>query len=412
MTAVMEKIKVCHIAVAHKRYDKRILTKECVSLSKAGYDVTLLVADGKESEIYNGVRIKSVDLSKGSWWLGPGEWMIDGKKVNSKEVSLKNRVSRELYAHKYIFNDAVAVDAEIYHIHEPLLLRLGVKLKSIGKKVIFDSHENHPEQIKASRSIPSFLRKLCSLIYKIHETHVTRKLDTVIVPCTFFNGVNIFEGRCKKVEIISNAPKLEDFYDIYDQQQSVPKDSEPSVCYAGGLTHERGITHLIKAAYKAGVKLYLAGTFAPTGYKEQLENMPEYSCVDYKGNINYSDLVELYKQTNIGASILLSIGQNNTADNFTTKVYEYMSMGIPVILSRFIFVEEVLKKYRFGITVNPENVGEIATAIRSIIENPDDAKSMGEKGRWAIREMFNWSIEENKLIRLYDDILQNNHIKV
>ena len=404
----MAKIKVCHIAAAHKRYDKRILLKECVSLSKAGYDVTLLVADGKGSEVYDGVNIKSVDLSKGSWWLGPGEWMVDGKKINSKKVSLMNRASRELNIHKYIFNDAMAVDADIYHIHEPILLRLGGKLKSIGKKVIFDSHENHTEQTRANKSVPLFLRKLCSSSYYRYETHLTKKFEAVIVPCTFFNGVNIFEGRCNRTEIISNAPKLEDFYDVYDQQQSLSNDLEANVCYVGGLTPQRGITQLIKAAYKAGVKLTLAGIYSPTGYQEELEKMKEYCCVSYRGYLYNSDLIDVYKTSKIGVATALNFGQYNATDNLATKVYEYMSMGLPVILSRSPFVEKVFEDYRFGITVDPYNIEEIADAIRSIIENPIVSKAMGEQGRKAVFEKFNWGIEESKLIKLYDEILHIN----
>ena len=56
-------IKVCHITSVHQRYDTRIFHKECTSLANAGYDVTLLVADGKKDEISNGVNIVSIDYA-------------------------------------------------------------------------------------------------------------------------------------------------------------------------------------------------------------------------------------------------------------------------------------------------------------------------------------------------------------
>lgn len=58
-------VKVCHVTNIHPRYDTRIFIKECTSLVNAGYDVTLLVADGKSDEIKNGVNIISVsDIPK------------------------------------------------------------------------------------------------------------------------------------------------------------------------------------------------------------------------------------------------------------------------------------------------------------------------------------------------------------
>ena len=51
-------IKVCHITTVHSnRYDVRIFEKECTSLAKAGYDVTLLVNDELPDEVKNNVKI-------------------------------------------------------------------------------------------------------------------------------------------------------------------------------------------------------------------------------------------------------------------------------------------------------------------------------------------------------------------
>ena len=49
--------KVCHITSAHSRYDVRILHKQCKSLIKGGYDVTLIVNDDKDDEVIDGVKI-------------------------------------------------------------------------------------------------------------------------------------------------------------------------------------------------------------------------------------------------------------------------------------------------------------------------------------------------------------------
>ena len=48
--------------------------------------------------------------------------------------------------------------------------------------------------------------------------------------------------------------------------------------------------------------------------------------------------------------------------------------------------------------MNPE---EIAKAIKYLIENPGVSQKMGENGRKAVLETYNWENEEKKLLKLY-----------
>ena len=66
----------------------------------------------------------------------------------------------------------------------------------------------------------------------------------------------------------------------------------------------------------------------------------------------------------------------------------------------------MIKEWQCGIIVNPYDVGEIAEAICYLINNPDVAKIMGEKGRVAIEEKFNWTIEEKELYNLYEMVMK------
>jgi len=49
---------------------------------------------------------------------------------------------------------------------------------------------------------------------------------------------------------------------------------------------------------------------------------------------------------------------------------------------------------------------EIARAIEYWITHPDEARKMGENGRRAIVEKYNWEREGEKLIKLYEELLK------
>ena len=73
--------------------------------------------------------------------------------------------------------------------------------------------------------------------------------------------------------MVNNVPLLEELYDRYDP--SISK-WENAVCHIGSLTHNRGITHLIKSAEKANCTVCLAGKFESPEYEAQLRALPEF----------------------------------------------------------------------------------------------------------------------------------------
>ena len=100
----MDKIKICHLTSAHSRNDTRIFYKECVSLAKIKYyDVSLVVADGRQYEVINSVKIHGVDKPTG-------------------------RLYRFFITPRIIYNKAININADIYHFHDPELIPIGIML--------------------------------------------------------------------------------------------------------------------------------------------------------------------------------------------------------------------------------------------------------------------------------------------
>lgn len=125
--------------------------------------------------------------------------------------------------------------------------------------------------------------------------------------------------------------------------------------------------------------------------------------------LNRKEIYQLYGKCLIGMSTLLNIGQYGESDNLPTKVYEYMSMGLPVILSDFSYNRRMIEKYKFGLLVDPENIDDIAEKIRYLVTNKTQAKQMGENGKKLIYRYWNWEIESRNLFELYEKILKNNN---
>lgn len=378
-----KKFKVCHLASKHKMNDMRIFEKECKSLAKAGFDVTLIgFGDTAKTEVIDGVRCIS---------------LFCPIKNNLELLRKRNKMSLET---------ALEVDADIYHLHEPELLPVGMKLKRKGKIVIFDSHEYYGWQLRDNIhkikviKVPAFLMKVFGNLYMHYEKHVCMKIDGVVQVCTM-NGVDYFDHRCQKTLFIRNLPSFSD----YTRKTPIDYSQGPAVAMIGGITKERGITQLVEAAHHAKAKLLLAGAFSPKTYETELKESPAYACVDYKGFLDKKGMVALLEEANIGASTLLNVGQYDKIDTLPTKVYDYMSMQLPVVISNTDFAQKMNEKYHFAICIDPEKPEDIADAIKWLKEHPEQAVEMGNNGRKAIEEEFNWEKESEKLVDFYKNLL-------
>ena len=369
-------VKVCHVTSVHQRYDTRIFHKECTSLAKAGYDVTLLVADNKAPEVRNGVKIISADFKP------------------------QSRLDRILHSGRVMFKYAVQVDAEIYHLHDPELLPVAKKLKQNGKKVIFDSHEDVPAQILNKHWIPKLLRKPCSEVYSIYSDMVLRKLDFVIGVTPHL--VEKLRRVNQNVEMITNFPILEP----YPCQRTIANDYANVIAFAGGVTEQWGHEIILNAIENLDVRYKLVGPSSEE-YIKRLTQNPTWCKVDYMGVIPHEDVYKIFQHSAMGIAILQyspnSNGKQGTLGN--TKLFEYMMSGLPVVCTDFTLWKEIIDKWHCGICVNPSDTTAIRDAINYLVHNSKEACTMGGNGQEAIMKEFNWYIEEKKLLNLYYRIL-------
>lgn len=366
-------IKVCHMTSVHSPEDVRIFRKECCSLAKAGYE-TYLVEQGDTYD-KDGVHIIGV-----------------GKQEN-------NRLLRFFRMGRRVYKAALETNADIYHFHDPELLRYGLKLKRKGKIVIFDSHENMAISIKEKYYIPKLLRNIIFLLYKKYEEMVCNRLDAVIYVSPNFK--NYFSGLNNNILLLPNYPIVNDNY-------SPPNKNSNRIAFAGLITPIWSHTNVIKAIDEIDdIKYTLCGGVGES-YLEEMQSLPGWSKVEYKGKIPHEEVSKLLSESLMGVALmqphLNSMGKQGTLGN--TKLFEEMMAGLPVLCTDFELWKPIVEGWKCGICVDPNNITAIRDAIKFFMNNRDEAIEMGKRGREAILKQYNWSIEENELLLLYRSIVE------
>lgn len=373
---MMDKKKVLHIGFRHSINDVRIFMKECTSLAKSdALDVSYIVSD-INSEINS------------------------DRKNNVRRIVLASAPRR--FVRQFIYNRQIKEmlkkePADVLHLHETPLLLIALWAKRRGMKVIFDSHEDYYKQYITNHG------RLVAKLYKMYEKHVCKRIDAVIFPCRMLED-EPFDYPVKRLVFIDNYPIVEakDFADRNEEK------SDFLACYTGTISVNRGVMHAVKAWHKAGIKGILAGKYGTEAEKEAIESIPEFASADYIGFLPFDEINKVYEKASVGMATILNRGQYHKTCNLPTKVGEYMIAGIPTILYRTKYVEDLLRDYRFGIAVDPENVEEIAEALLLLKNNPEKQRKMAEEGRRAIKEFFNWKTQEEKLFQLYSELLRTD----
>jgi len=369
--------KVCHITTVHPPFDVRIFHKECKTLAKAGYEVYLIAQHDKE-ETVDGVHIIPIP-------------------------NTRNRFQRILLLPIRALNIALNLKADVYHFHDPELLPMGILLKLLSrKKVIYDVHEDYSKQILSKPYIPRILRKSIAYVVKTLEYISSLFFDGII---TATDDILRNFSYHKKAICVKNFPIIENIQSII----KIDNDEKNffNLIYVGGIAEKRGIIQMVEAldlvASNKKVKLVLCGEFDPPDLEVKVRSLKGFEKVEYLGWVDHKKIPELFIKADVGIVCLHPI--LNFITGLPIKLFEYMLAGLPVIASNFPLWKEIVEGNNCGICVNPLDPKDIAEAIKYLIEHPDEARKMGENGRKAVLEKYNWEKEGEKLLDLYKGIL-------
>ncbi len=365
------RLRVSHLSSAHRWNDVRIFVREAQSLSAAGYAVTLVAQRECDAQV-DGIACLALPTPR-------------------------NRVERMLVSPWRIFSKARRFD--VCHFHDPELLPLGLLLKLTGARVIYDVHEDLPRQIDSKNWIPRTLRPVVSRLIDWAEPICAGFLDGVVAATPTIAA----RFPQEKTIVVQNFPILRELV----LPSPISYSSRPlHFAYVGGVAEVRGAIEMIDAMTEPGVpaeaKLHIVGRCSPASLLPQLEARPGWKRVDYHGYQGRAKVAQVLGGVRAGL-VVFHPTRNNVA-GYPTKLFEYMSVGLPVISSDFPICREILGPTKAGLLVNPTRPSEIAAALSWICENPVEAEAMGERGRALIKERYNWGTESQKLRAMYETL--------
>lgn len=364
-------LKVAVLTSVHMARDTRIYHRQCRALAAAGHEVVLIareIGGGHE----HGIRAIAVGAARG-------------------------RLHRLLVIVPRVTRRAFALQADVYHLHDPELLPTGLLLRLAGHRVVYDAHEDMPRRIRDKTHVPWPLRAVAAVGVAGLEWISGRAL-TVVVAATPRIAARFPADR--RI-LVQNFPDMEEFTGIDTSDYATRPALLVSV---GDIAVERGIREMIAALSRLGRErgeLALAGRIATPRLRGELQG-------DVPANLRLMDwqerpeVVRLLSRARAGLALLHPIPAYRESQPI--KIFEYMAAGLPVIASDFPHWRALLDPHDCAIFVDPLSPDAIAEAMAWVFDHPGKARDMGRRGREAVHARFNWESERRRLLACYERI--------
>jgi glycosyltransferase involved in cell wall biosynthesis len=256
----------------------------------------------------------------------------------------------------------------------------------LRKKLVYDVHDRFGGYVPLQYSA---LFKIINLV----EELLSKQANVLVTVSDKVQGT--FRVRPKLSTIIMNLSE------DYILNETRLKDNMLTVVYTGLILKDQGL-EMIASAIKelSGVRLVLAGRIADKQLLDQLLKLP---------NVKYEGLLERKESLKLEASsdvmiVLYDLQYRKNQLSSPNKIFEAMMCGIPLITN--MEQELVGSEIGCGIIVDYNNIAQIKKAIVLLRDNVELRKKMGQNGRKAFEEKYNWNRMEQKLYEIYSNLIR------
>lgn len=376
--------------------------KEASSLLKAGYEVSILSMgdyDKSETVTIRGVKVYRVALSK---FIGNKMHGLAAM-IPWLDIYLANQVLKIFRTNKY----------DVIHVHD-LYLFGAVKILRKKLKAIFigDLHENYIDALRDYKWSTTYPNKLFISFKKWEkkEKEWLQLFDHLIAVNEGMRQKNILKGVNEKdITVVANSIDTKQF-DEYGIDQSIIEKFKPffTLIYIGGFISNRGLEHVIKGMVELKnlskkIRLVLVGdgemreTLGALSKEYEVEDV-----VMFEGFQSQEKIKSYLLSSDIG---LVPFKRTPQTDNSSSnKLYQYMYYGLPILSTNCTSVKKMVEENNCGVVYEDGDSIGFSKHVTELFKDPERIKKYSANGINAVKNKFNWKIEEDKLISIYDSL--------
>jgi glycosyltransferase involved in cell wall biosynthesis len=294
------------------------------------------------------------------------------------------------------FRSSTKIKAGIWHIHDPELLPLALWLRMLGRKVIWDAHEDYflqfGRKLNYRKYIPIGFSWFVNLALKT-LLKLVDKFSNGVISAT--NSISLKYKNKNKV-VIGNEAVLKEF------MECKPTFSNQLLLFTGATDSSQCFDAVVKAVkFFPDLQLGVAG--------RDIKNPNIEKALELLGNqlvilgwLSREDLSKIISQSFLGFVTYENIETNDT--NSPNKLFEFSASGLPCVATPTL-ANINWSKVSKGVYLAPNfDTNGIEVAIRKALSSESDWLEKSQLLRkWSAKE-GSWEISEKRLLDFYENL--------
>lgn len=382
---------VCTVVISDLTYDARVW-KEARTLRESGRTVVVI---GCGYDVAGVRRRTQTD-------------------IDVVEVSLGTRAGRVSSAARAltllrVWREVLRTRARVYHVHNihPGVAALTASLIRRAA-VVYDAHELYGEP----RDRSAGARLAAAATYALERLMARRSAAVITTNQSRANVLARRHGR-DDVVVLANVPNLQS--GVVPLDPGYPRNVNV-LLYQGGIYAEsRAFRQSLEALTHLPPDVHLA--ILGFGRDRDIELVCEWSDMyGVSSRVHllpprpFDELVRTAAAATIGLVPIRPLRLNHTLGD-TNKLHEYLMAGLPVVASNLPEIRHVAQQGdpSVGEVFDPEDSASIAAAVTRILSDQDQLARRRSEALRLAREVYNWEVEQSKLLDLYRRLDEANH---
>ena len=385
----MDAQKVVMVLAESCHNDSRVM-REAKKLAEAGYAVVILALHKK--------GLSRIEERDGYVIIRLCCWLPDG--------SIVAMVVREAFFYFFSFLGILWIRPVVCHIHNPRALIPGVcAAKLVRAKIIYDSHEWWETALHRT----DFPRWIFVLVVDM-ENYFAHKADVIL---TVSGSIaRILRRRfhrpvflIRNVSEIYTGPKnnlLREVLGLVDDERKI-------ILYQGLFLQKRGILETINAMQwvDRGAIFVLLGCdgdrargITAKELKAEINRLGLSNRVFIYGPVPAEAMLDYTASADVGVCTL-DASCGNHYRSLANKFFCYAAAWLPVAVNNFPEMGGLVRRYHIGVTLDSIDPSEIAEKLNILLQSNGEFK----EGIIRFNEVFNWKREGNRLLKIYERLL-------